>query len=506
MLDNPFASEGLDSLGQMSEHSILSGGEVVRPSMSTLIGNPAPAFVLPCTRLSEPGRSQVSLEDYRGRWLVLVFYPHDFSLICPTELVGLSQRFDEFRGQDCELLGIGCDSVESHERWIATPRARGGLGGLTFPLASDPDGSTARNYDVYHERQNVVMRGLFIIDPEGQVQYQVVHNLSVGRRSEEVLRVLTALQSGGLCREDWMADGQTFDPFTAVRPGSYFSHYLIEAEVGSGTFARVFRARDLQLDRPVALKVFKPDCPVTPSAALAEARAAAALNHPNLCTIYAVDDTAGVPIIAMEYISGRPISQLTTEESQSIEGLQSIARQIAAGMAAAHAAGIVHGDLKPENVMVGDDGLVKILDFGLARRLRRSSAPASDDTAELGLAELGNGLFGTPRYLAPEQVRGEPGSLASDVFSLGVIFYELITGKTAFPGPHLLQILDQIRSVRPEVMAQETPEPFASLLHGLLIPEPDRRTISMREVAEALIGSSETLAVPLLADFPPAIA
>ena len=93
--------------------------------IQSLPGNPAPAFVLPCTRFSEPGRSQVSLEDYRGRWLVLVFYPHDFSLICPTELVGLSQRFDEFRGQDCELLGIGCDSVESHERWIATPRARG---------------------------------------------------------------------------------------------------------------------------------------------------------------------------------------------------------------------------------------------------------------------------------------------------------------------------------------------------------------------------------------------
>src|SRR5207302_916330 len=163
-----------------------------------LIGNLAPAFDLPCTRFPNPARCRVALGDYRGRWLVLVFYPRDFSLVCPTELIGLSQRFDEFAGQGCELLGISCDSVESHERWIA--------------------------------------------------------------------------------------DHQTFDPFTALRPGNYFSHYLIEAEVGSGTFARVYRARDLQLDRPVALKVFKPDCPVTPSAALAEARAAAALNHPNLCT------------------------------------------------------------------------------------------------------------------------------------------------------------------------------------------------------------------------------
>ena len=164
-------------------------------------------------------------------------------------------------------------------------------------------------YGVYQERQQVAMRGLFIIDPEGLVQYQVVHNLSVGRRSQEVLRVLSALKSGGLCREDWMPDQSSIDPFAALRPGHFFSHYLIEGEVGSGTFARVYRARDLQLDRPVALKVFKPDCPVTPSTALAEARSAAALNHPNVCTIYAVDDTAGVPIIAMEYIPGQPLDE-----------------------------------------------------------------------------------------------------------------------------------------------------------------------------------------------------
>jgi alkyl hydroperoxide reductase subunit AhpC len=465
--------------------------------MTTLIGNPAPAFDLACTRFPDPSRSRVALGDYRGRWLVLVFYPSDFSLVCPTELIGLSQRLDEFAGHQCDLLGVSCDTVESHERWIATPRERGGLGGLSFPLASDRDGSVARAYGVYQERQRVAVRGLFIIDPDGLVQYQVVHNLSVGRRSQEVLRVLTALQSGGLCREDWMADHPTLDPFTALRPGNYFSHYLIEAEVGSGTFARVYRARDLQLDRPVALKVFKPDCPVTPSAALAEARAAAALNHPNLCTIYAVDDTAGIPIIAMEYITGRPISQLARGEGLPAESLHSIARQLAAGMAAAHAAGIVHGDLKPENVMVSEEGLVKVLDFGLARRLRQSPAVLSDDTAELGLAELGGGLFGTPRYLAPEQARGEPASLASDVFSLGVIFYELATGKAAFPAAGLLQVLDQIRSVEPEALAAEVPEPFAALLRHLLVGDPDRRRITMREVAETWLGPPETPAGPL---------
>ena len=460
--------------------------------MATLIGNPAPGFDLPCTRFPDPARNRVRLADYGGRWLVLVFYPRDFSLICPTELIGLSQRFDEFAAQNCELLGVSCDTVESHERWIATPMSRGGLGGLTFPLGSDLDGSAARDYGVFQEKDHLAVRGLFIIDPEGLVQYQVVHSLSVGRRSQEVLRVLAALQSGGLCREDWMADSQTIDPFQVIRPGSYFSHYQIEAEAGSGTFAKVFRARDLQLDRSVALKVFKPDCPVTPSAALAEARAAAALNHPNLCTIYAVDDSAGVPIISMEYIAGASLSKAGGGGRLPTESLLSITRQIASGMAAAHAEGIVHGDLKPENVMVTAEGLVKVLDFGLARRLRRGRPLRTDETAELGLAEGGDGLFGTPRYLSPEQVRGEPATLASDVFSLGILFYELSTGKPAFPAENLLQVLDQIRSVDPDAMAAQAPDPFDSLLRRMLAGDPGQRTITMREIAETLLATAES--------------
>ncbi|MHB1558545.1 MAG: protein kinase domain-containing protein, partial [Isosphaeraceae bacterium] len=383
----------------------------------------------------------------------------------------------------------------SHARWIATPRAQGGLGGLNFPLASDPDSAVARSYGVYHEGWKVAVRGLFILDPEGVVQYQVVHNLSVGRRSQEVLRVLTALQSGGLCREDWMADDPALDPFALVRPGRYFSRYLIEAEVGCGTFARVFRARDLQLDRPVALKVFKPDCPVTPGAAMAEARAASAVNHPNLCTIYTVDDTAGVPIIAMEYIAGRRMAQVGRGEPLSYEALYSIARQMAAGMAAAHAGGIVHGDLKPDNVLLADDGTVKILDFGLARRLRPSASAVDDRTADLAISDQGNGLFGTPRYLAPEQVRGEPATPQSDVFALGVILYELATGRTAFPGPGLLQVIEQIRTVDPAAMAEGLPEPFDALVRTLLAPDPERRTIAMREVAESLAAMPEAIAM-----------
>lgn len=450
---------------------------------TTFIGNPAPPFDLPCTRFPDPSRTRTRLDDYRGRWLLLLFYPRDFSLICPTELIGLSQRFDEFERQECEILGVSCDSVQDHERWMATPAARGGLGGLNFPLASDPDGAVSQAYGVYQPRQQIAVRGLFIIDAEGLVQYQVVHNLSVGRRSQEVLRVLTALQSGGLCREDWMPDQSHIDPMSALHPGHFFSHYLVESQIGSGTFARVYLARDLQLDRPVALKVFKPDCPVTPGAALAEARAAASLNHPNVCTVYAVDDTAGVPIIAMEYVPGQPLSSLARREPQPLDELLAISRQIAAGMAVAHEAGIVHGDLKPENIMVTAEGLVKILDFGLARRLRRLRAVKDSDTDELGIAESGDGLYGTPRYLSPEQVRGEPASFASDVFSLGVVLYELSSGKVAFPAQHVLEVLEQIRKVDPITMAAETPEPFRSLIAPMLEPEPHIRTLTMKQIA-----------------------
>src|SRR6516164_5098889 len=197
------------------------------------VGKLAPQFELPCTR--GPGSArQVRLADYRDGWLILVFYPRDFSLVCPTELTALSARMEDFRRRGGDLLGVSTDSIASHERWITTPRARGGLGEIHFPLASDRDGAVSRAYDVYMEPQHVSLRGLFIIDPNGVLQYQAVHNLSVGRRSDEVVRVLTALQSGGMCPEDWCVGSQTLDPARTLSSGHMFSHYRIESEIGEG--------------------------------------------------------------------------------------------------------------------------------------------------------------------------------------------------------------------------------------------------------------------------------
>ncbi|MFQ5701852.1 MAG: redoxin domain-containing protein [Acidobacteriota bacterium] len=221
------------------------------------IGRSSPGFDLPCTQVAGSARGRVSLADYRDRWLVLVFYPRDFSQICPTELTAISTRIEEFQRRGSDVLGVSTDSLESHGRWISTPPALGGLGKMNFPLASDADGTVARAYGVYLHRQHAALRGLFIIDPNGVLQYQVVHNLSIGRRTDEILRVLAALETGGMCPEDWCVDCPTLDPTALLKAGSVLAHYRIEEPIGSGSFATVYRAADMVLERRVALKVFK---------------------------------------------------------------------------------------------------------------------------------------------------------------------------------------------------------------------------------------------------------
>ena len=415
--------------------------------------------------------------------MILVFYPRDFSLICPTELSALSDRMDELRRRDCHILGVSTDSIESHDRWISTPRARGGLGQIQFPLASDHDGAVSRAYGVYLEPQRVAQRGWFIIDPNGVIQYQTVHNLSVGRRSEEVVRVLTALQSGGMCPEDWCADCAPLDPTQALAPGNMLAHYRITSEIGQGTFATVYRAHDTVLDRSVALKVFKANSAWLSPKILSEARAAAALNHPNVCTIFSVDDSEGVPAIVMEYVDGQSLDVILHSGAMAASQVAELGRQIALGMAAAHSLGIVHGDLKPANLLVTDRRVVKITDFGLSQRA--ASSQDSEKTQDWIYATEGK-IAGTPAYMSPEQSRGEPATPKSDVFSLGVVLYEMLTGQPAFTGGNVLQVLDQIRNVAPDNYAAKVPDPFPSILAGSFVRSAHDRNITMDQIADIL--------------------
>jgi len=381
------------------------------------------------------------------------------------------------------VLGVSTDSVATHERWINTSPDQGGLGGLNFPLAADEDGAACRAYGVYLERQHVALRGLFLIDPNGVLQYQVVHSLTVGRNTEEVLRVLEGLQMGGLCPGERQRGEPPLDLSRELGPNRVLGPYQIEAELGGGSFGTVFRARDLTLDREVALKVLRPGSPIPAAALLAEARAAAALNHPNVCAIHAVDSSLGAPMIVMEYVAGRPLSGFLMKGPLARQQAAGLCRQVALGMAAAHAQGVVHGDLKPANILVTPDGTVKIVDFGMARR---STSSAQAEKTVLWDPGPAGGISGTPAYMAPEQARGEPATPASDVFSLGVMLYELVTGRRARAEGNLLELLHRIEGEDLTRHLAGTPEPFADVLRQALAVAPAQRRITMTQIAERL--------------------
>jgi alkyl hydroperoxide reductase subunit AhpC len=146
---------------------------------------------------------KVSLTDYRGKWLVLFFYPLDFTFVCPTEITAMSAACSQFQSLNTEVLGVSTDSIHSHRAWIRTNPSDNGVGKLNFPLASDITKNVARAYGVLMEEEGVALRGLFIINPDGELMYQAVNHNNVGRSVEETLRVLQALQSGGLCPINW---------------------------------------------------------------------------------------------------------------------------------------------------------------------------------------------------------------------------------------------------------------------------------------------------------------
>ena len=167
------------------------------------VGQPAPSFDMPSTKNLEKLNENVQLDDYKGRWLVLLFYPLDFTFVCPTELTAFSDRYEDFEGIGAAVIGISTDSVHSHRAWLKTPRDKGGVEGLRYPLASDITKAVARDYGVLIEDKGVALRGLFVIDPEGTLRYSVIHDLNVGRSADETLRVIQALQTGGLCPAEW---------------------------------------------------------------------------------------------------------------------------------------------------------------------------------------------------------------------------------------------------------------------------------------------------------------
>jgi predicted Ser/Thr protein kinase len=255
--------------------------------------------------------------------------------------------------------------------------------------------------------------------------------------------------------------------------GKTLKHYRIETQLGKGGMGVVYRARDTRLDRLVALKTLPPGLIADPerkSRFVLEARSAAAVTHPAIAQVYDIDEVDGILFIAMEYVDGRTVSRLIADGELDVLGAIEIVLQIAEGLAKAHDAGILHRDIKSDNIMVTHDGHAKLLDFGLAKLLEAGppEAPGPDVPADLSRTltrgryhTIPGAVMGTISYMSPEQARGKELDRRSDIFSLGVVLYEMVTSELPFKGETPLDTMHAIayEEARPVTIIRRTLAP-----------------------------------------------
>lgn len=266
--------------------------------------------------------------------------------------------------------------------------------------------------------------------------------------------------------------------------GQIVSHYRIESEIGQGGMGVVYRAFDTRLERPVALKFLSPQFvshPEAKSRFLNEARAASALNHPNICTIYEIGEFGGQEFIAMEFVEGEPLSKIISSGKLPVPKVLDFSLQVAGGLETAHKKEVVHRDVKPDNILVTTEGRLKIMDFGLAKI--RHTAKITTTGAALG----------TAAYMSPEQARGERVDARADLFSLGMIMYEMLTGRHPFAGPeapeHPAAIIYAILHEKPEALAHfaaNVPAGLEAVILKALEKSPARRYQSAGDLAADL--------------------
>src|SRR6266542_3247209 len=274
--------------------------------------------------------------------------------------------------------------------------------------------------------------------------------------------------------------------------GARFGPYEVLSPLGAGGMGEVWKARDTRLGREVAVKVLPAEV-ASDSSRLhrfeKEARSASALNHPNIVTVYEIGSEGSVSYIAMELVEGKTLRAVLFAGALPVRRLLQIAAQVAEGLARAHEAGIVHRDLKPENVMVTKDGLVKILDFGLAKLTQAGSG--SDEASQLP-TETGTSpgvVLGTAGYMSPEQASGAVVDFRSDQFSFGSILYEMATGKRAFQKGTAIDTLSAILHEDPRPVAEinpEAPAPLRWIVERALAKDPEDRYGTTKDLAREL--------------------
>ncbi len=279
-----------------------------------------------------------------------------------------------------------------------------------------------------------------------------------------------------------------------IAEGTVIAHYRVIEPIGAGGMGAVYKARDEKLNRIVAVKVLPPDMVAHEDRRrrfLQEARAASALNHPHILTVYDIGESDGKPFIAMEYIEGETLRQKIKSRSISISDALDIAIQIAQGLAKAHEHGIVHRDIKPENLMISRDGFAKILDFGLAKLVERKRAAQADSGEKtiLQITTRSGVIFGTVKYMSPEQLLGRRVDLRSDIFSFGVVLYEMLTNLCPFANENDIDTMHSILHDEPKpphAVKSDLPRALHPVLVKALAKEPRQRYQTIKEFAAAI--------------------
>ena len=275
-------------------------------------------------------------------------------------------------------------------------------------------------------------------------------------------------------------------------------HYDILQQLGAGGMGEVFLAEDSRLGRRVALKVLPEAMAADPDRLErfeTEAKVVARLNHPGIVTLYSLERHGDLSYLTMEFVEGDTLCRLCEERFPTVAEAQSVVTEIAVALGAAHVQGITHRDVKPANIMRTPDGRVKILDFGLAR-LHEESARLVEEEARTVMKTQEGLLLGTIDYMAPEQALGRPVDPRSDMFSLGIVMYELVSGKHPFPAESTNERLAAIIRDVPRPVSRvmpEVPGAFARAIDRCLCKEPERRFQSASELADALKGAPITL-------------
>jgi Tol biopolymer transport system component len=274
--------------------------------------------------------------------------------------------------------------------------------------------------------------------------------------------------------------------------GRTLSHYQILSRLGEGGMGIVYKARDTHLDRFVAIKVLPPALVADPERKrrfAQEAKAASALNHPNIITIHDIASDNGTEFIVMEYVQGKTLDQLIPRRGLKLNEVLKYAIQIADSLAKAHGSGIVHRDLKPGNIMASEGGLVKVLDFGLAKLVERPQVGEADSTGTLQTQTEEGMILGTASYMSPEQAAGKPVDTRSDIFSFGSVLYEMVTGQRAFQGDSKMSTLAAVLNQEPKPaieISRTLPRDLEKIITRCLRKDPTRRFQGMADLRVAL--------------------